>query len=83
MRIAAYCRVSTDKTDQLNSLEAQKKFFYEYAGAHLRRRRHFRYKNQKTCGVFTHDGGRRARIIRAGTGQGYPPFEKSNNHAIS
>lgn len=31
MRIAAYCRVSTDETDQLNSLEAQKKFFYEYA----------------------------------------------------
>lgn len=31
MRIAAYCRVSTDKTDQLNSLEVQKKFFYEYA----------------------------------------------------
>lgn len=30
MRIAAYCRVSTDKADQLNSLEAQKKFFTEY-----------------------------------------------------
>ncbi len=30
MRIAAYCRVSTDKEDQLNSLEAQKKFFSEY-----------------------------------------------------
>lgn len=30
MRIAAYCRVSTDKEDQLNSLEAQKKFFLEY-----------------------------------------------------
>lgn len=30
MNIAAYCRVSTDKTDQLNSLEAQKKFFMEY-----------------------------------------------------
>ncbi|MCM1061691.1 MAG: hypothetical protein NC452_15590 [Eubacterium sp.] len=27
MNIAAYCRVSTDKEDQLNSLEAQKKFF--------------------------------------------------------
>ena len=26
----AYCRVSTDKADQLNSLEAQKKFFAEY-----------------------------------------------------
>ncbi len=30
MKIAAYCRVSTDKADQLNSLEAQKEFFYEY-----------------------------------------------------
>ncbi len=30
MRIAAYCRVSTDKEDQLNSLEAQKVFFAEY-----------------------------------------------------
>lgn len=25
MNIAAYCKVSTDKEDQLNSLEAQKK----------------------------------------------------------
>lgn len=31
MNIAAYCRVSTEKSDQLNSLEAQKKFFIEYA----------------------------------------------------
>ena len=31
MRIVAYCRVSTDKEDQLNSLETQKKFFTEYA----------------------------------------------------
>lgn len=31
MNIAAYCRVSTDKEDQLNSLETQKKFFGEYA----------------------------------------------------
>lgn len=30
MNIAAYCRVSTDKSDQLNSLETQKKFFLEY-----------------------------------------------------
>lgn len=30
MNIAAYCRVSTDKEDQLNSLEAQKNFFAEY-----------------------------------------------------
>ncbi len=30
MNVAAYCRVSTDKTDQLNSLETQKKFFSDY-----------------------------------------------------
>ena len=30
MNIAAYCRVSTDKTDQLNSLETQKSFFAEF-----------------------------------------------------
>ena len=30
MNIVAYCRVSTDKMDQLNSLEAQKEFFLEY-----------------------------------------------------
>lgn len=30
MNVAAYCRVSTDKEDQLNSLEAQKKFFTEF-----------------------------------------------------
>lgn len=38
MNIAAYCRVSTDKSDQLNSLETQKQFFNEYvnrSGDHL------------------------------------------------
>lgn len=34
MNVAAYCRVSTDKSDQLNSLEAQKKFFMEYTRKH-------------------------------------------------
>lgn len=35
MNIAAYCRVSTDKEDQLNSLEAQKAFFAEYMPAQV------------------------------------------------
>ena len=29
-RVAAYCRVSTDKSDQANSLESQQQFFNEY-----------------------------------------------------
>ena len=33
-KVAAYCRVSTDKEDQLASLETQKKFFAEYAALH-------------------------------------------------
>lgn len=28
--VAAYCRVSTDKEDQINSMESQKKYFSEY-----------------------------------------------------
>lgn len=30
LKVAAYCRVSTNKEDQINSLESQKKYFYEY-----------------------------------------------------
>lgn len=30
VRVAAYCRVSTDKDDQVNSLESQKRYFAEY-----------------------------------------------------
>lgn len=34
LRVAAYCRVSTDQDDQLNSLANQKKYFTEYINAH-------------------------------------------------
>ncbi len=34
MNIVAYCRVSTDKSDQLNSIETQKTFFEEYSAKH-------------------------------------------------
>ena len=29
-RVAAYCRVSTDKEDQTNSFESQQRYFKEY-----------------------------------------------------
>ena len=32
IRMAAYCRVSTDKEDQLNSLATQRQFFASYLG---------------------------------------------------
>jgi len=34
LRVAAYCRVSTDKNDQLNSLASQIKYFTEYINSH-------------------------------------------------
>ena len=33
MKVAVYCRVSTDKDDQINSFESQQKFFREYIDA--------------------------------------------------
>ena len=34
LKVAAYCRVSTDKDDQKNSLESQKIFFDDYIKRH-------------------------------------------------
>jgi DNA invertase Pin-like site-specific DNA recombinase len=34
LRVAAYCRVSTDKEDQSNSLISQRKYFSEYITGH-------------------------------------------------
>ena len=34
MRVAAYCRVSTDNRDQANSFESQQKFFKQYIENH-------------------------------------------------
>ena len=33
-RVAAYCRVSTDKDDQANSFESQQRYFREYIERH-------------------------------------------------
>lgn len=34
IKVAAYCRVSTDYEDQLNSLSTQIKYFTEYISTH-------------------------------------------------
>ena len=34
LRVAAYCRVSTDKEDQLHSLAAQQAYFEGYIARH-------------------------------------------------
>lgn len=47
LRVAAYCRVSTDKEDQLNSLTAQRRFFEEYIREH---------REWVSMGVFADEG---------------------------
>lgn len=46
-RVCAYCRVSTDESDQKNSLEAQKQFFARYFNTH---------KNWSNVGIFADEG---------------------------
>ncbi len=45
--VAAYCRVSTDQTDQVNSLEAQKRYFREYIA---------REPTWELCGIYADEG---------------------------
>lgn len=46
-RVCAYCRVSTDDTDQKNSLETQKQFFARYFNLH---------SNWTNVGIFADEG---------------------------
>jgi len=46
-RVAAYCRVSTEADDQLNSLENQKRYFEEYIGRNL---------EWEFCGLYVDEG---------------------------
>ena len=47
LRVAAYCRVSTDKEDQRNSLAAQQAFFQTYIQSHA---------DWELVGVFADEG---------------------------
>jgi DNA invertase Pin-like site-specific DNA recombinase len=46
-RVAAYCRVSTEQDDQLNSLENQKRYFEQYIGNNV---------DWQFCGLYVDEG---------------------------
>jgi len=46
-RVCAYCRVSTEQDDQLNSLENQKRYFEQYIGNNL---------DWEFCGLYVDEG---------------------------
>ncbi|MBQ1208286.1 MAG: recombinase family protein [Lachnospiraceae bacterium] len=47
LRVAVYCRVSTDKEDQINSFESQKRYFAEIIG---------RRTEWELCGIYADEG---------------------------
>ena len=63
IKVASYCRVSTDKDDQANSFEAQQRYFKEYIERQpdwelydvYADEGDYRYIHQKTGRVSPHD----------------------------
>ena len=47
LRVAAYCRVSTDRDDQANSFESQQRYFREYIA---------RQPGWELAGIFADEG---------------------------
>ena len=53
LKVAAYCRVSTDKSDQANSLKSQREFFYKYISDNPRLTLYGIYSDEGVSGTST------------------------------
>ena len=63
--VAAYCRVSTDKRDQVNSFESQKRFFREYIEKNSEWKLYEIYADEGTTGTNVKKREAFKRMIRA------------------
>lgn len=81
-RVDAYCRVSTDFTDQLNSLATQRSYFNDYINDHEEwelveiyyDEGYHRHIYQAPQGLQQNDTGLRGRKDRYNTYKGSQPF---------
>lgn len=64
MRVAGYCRVSTDRDDQANSFEAQQRYFREYILQHPDWTLHEIYADEGITGTSTRKRAQFNRMIR-------------------
>ena len=64
MRVAGYCRVSTDRDDQSNSFEAQQRYFREYILQHPDWTLHEIYADEGITGTSTRKRTQFNRMIR-------------------
>ena len=53
IKVASYCRVSTDKDDQANSFESQQRYFREYIQRHPDWELHEVYADEGITGTIT------------------------------
>ena len=82
LRVTYYVRVSTDKDEQLNSLENQEAYFTEKIKAcpqvdvrsRVYRRRHYRHQRCQARTLSEDDPGRQGRQVRPDSHQGGQPF---------
>ena len=82
LRVTYYARVSTDKDEQLNSLENQEAYFTEKIKAcpqvdvrsRVYRRRHYRHQRCQARTLSGDDPGRQGRQVRSDSHQGGQPF---------
>ena len=71
MRVAAYCRVSTDREDQANSLQSQQKYFREYIQSHDGWELAEVYADEGISGTGTRRRAAFNRMIRDGEAGGF------------
>lgn len=64
MKVAGYCRVSTDKEDQVNSFQAQQRFFREYISRHQEWELYEIYADEGITGTSTRKRTQFNRMIR-------------------
>ena len=64
IRVAGYCRVSTDREDQANSFDAQKRYFRAYIGNHPDWELHDIYADEGITGTNTQKRPQFNRMIR-------------------
>ena len=65
IHVASYCRVSTDKEDQANSFETQKRYFREYIERHPDWQLYEIYADEGITGTTTRKRTQFNRMIRA------------------
>ena len=63
IRVAAYCRVSTDSEDQLHSFQSQREFFEEYIEKQDSWQLHAVYADEGISGTQTHNRTQFNRMI--------------------